>query len=88
MSGSNKVEKILNSIKLSVDDITVFEKDIESILGMFDTIKAVEVNSTESSLQKKKISLNELRKDEPKDSNFKPEVRGTYYKVPNVSKKK
>lgn len=83
-----KLKDLLKAIKLDVKDIAVFEKDIDSILSMFDQLNTIEVERESAELVKKRIKLNELRDDEPKDWNFRPELRGKYFEVPSVSKKK
>jgi aspartyl/glutamyl-tRNA(Asn/Gln) amidotransferase C subunit len=82
-----KIKNILEAIKFDVTDIDAFEQELGAILGMFNEIKEVDVEGISSTLNRKKISLTDLRVDESKDWGFKKELRGKYFKVPNVSKK-
>jgi len=88
MEKTQKIKQILNSVKLEVDDIEKFGKDVDMILDMFNEIKDVDVEGVSSNLNKKKITLEDLRPDEVKSWNFRPEMSGKYFKVPSVSKKK
>lgn len=83
-----KLKKVLDSVKINVEDIDAFEKDAENILKMFDQIKEVDVDSIDASLHKKKIKISDLREDIAIDANFRIDMRGKYFKVPTVSKKK
>lgn len=88
MSQKSKIESLLNGIKLEVENTESFEKDTNAVMGMFDKIKEADVESIDSNLHKKEIALKDLRDDESYEWNFRPEMRGNYFKVPNVSKKK
>jgi aspartyl/glutamyl-tRNA(Asn/Gln) amidotransferase C subunit len=87
MEQKSKIQNILKSIKFEVENIDVFEKDLDSVLGMFNEIKEVNVDGVSSTLNRKKITLLDLREDISKDWNFRPEMKGNYFKAPNVSKK-
>ncbi len=82
-----KIQNILKSIKFNVDNIDDFEKDLDSILSMFNEIKAVDVEGESSTLSRKKITLEDLREDIAKSWGFRTEMKGKYFKAPNVSKK-
>ncbi len=81
------IKNILNSVKLDVDDISGFGNEIDAIITMFNNIKDVDVENISADLNKKKITLDELRIDEPKSWDFRKEMRGKYFKVPSVSRK-
>jgi aspartyl/glutamyl-tRNA(Asn/Gln) amidotransferase C subunit len=87
MDQQKKIKNILNAIKFDVDSIEAFENELNPVLGMFNEIKEVNVEGVSSTLNRKKITLAELREDKAVDWNFRPEMRGKYFKVPNVSKK-
>jgi aspartyl/glutamyl-tRNA(Asn/Gln) amidotransferase C subunit len=88
MEKKEKIQKLLQGIKLEVEDINSFEKDIDSILNMFDELKNVEVTDVSGDLNRKKISITDLRQDIPSETqSFRPEMKGKYFKVPTVSKK-
>lgn len=82
MSKRENIKNILDSIKIEVDNIEDFEKDVDSILQMFDEIKKVDVEGIDASLNRKKITLDDLREDEPFDWKFREEMRGKYFVVP------
>jgi Asp-tRNA(Asn)/Glu-tRNA(Gln) amidotransferase C subunit len=88
MTSEAKIKQLLESIKLEIDDIKEFENDVDSILKMFDQLKKADVREGDSQLHKKRVDITSLREDEALDSNFRPEMRGNYFKVPNVSKRK
>ncbi len=87
MSKEAKIKQILEAVKIDVEDISEFEKDIDSVLQMFNEIKDVDVENIPVDLIRKKIHISDLRDDIPRDAGFRKEMRGKYYKVPNVSKK-
>jgi aspartyl/glutamyl-tRNA(Asn/Gln) amidotransferase C subunit len=87
MDQKQKIKNILEAIKFDVTDINRFEKDIDSILGMFNEINEVDVSGVSSTLNRKKVRLSDLREDASKDWGFRKDVRGKYFNVPNVSKK-
>lgn len=83
-----KIENLLNLLKIKVENPEIFEKDFDSILKMFDEIKDINVDGIEAKLSKKKVKLDDLRVDEQKDfPGFENKIKGTYFKVPSVSKK-
>jgi aspartyl/glutamyl-tRNA(Asn/Gln) amidotransferase C subunit len=88
MANTEKIRQILNAIKLDVKDEQKFEKDIELVLGMFDEIKSVNVDNVSANLNKKRVTIKELRTDEVKPWGFRKELSGKYFKTPNVSKRK
>jgi aspartyl/glutamyl-tRNA(Asn/Gln) amidotransferase C subunit len=87
MEQRKKIEKILSAIKIDVKDLDKFESDVDGILGMFNELKEINVENIDANLEKKKIRITDLREDQPKDWDFRKEMRGKYFKVPNVSKK-
>lgn len=87
MEQKTKIKKILEANKFEINNIEQFEVELKNILNMFEQIKEVNVDGVSSTLDRKKIHLNDLRTDKSTDWGFKPEMRGKYFKVPNVSKK-
>lgn len=87
MDKKDKIKKILSSIKVEVENIEKFEKDVDSILGMFDELNEIDVSNFDANLNKKKISLSDLREDRVENWDFRKEMKGKYFTVPSVSKK-
>lgn len=87
MPNNDKIKKLLSSIKLEVEDINKFEKDIDSILGMFNELNDIDVSEFDSNLNRKKIKISDLREDKEFNWEFKKDLRGKYLIVPSVSKK-
>lgn len=87
MDKTKKIKQILETVKINVEDISSFEQDIDSILNIFNDISAVDTTNISSELNKRKVSLNDLREDISIDAKFKQGIKGNYFKVPNVSKK-
>jgi aspartyl/glutamyl-tRNA(Asn/Gln) amidotransferase C subunit len=87
MSQKEKIKKILDSVKLEVEDVEKFETVIDSILHTFNEIKDVNVDDIDAALHRKKVTLKELRTDEAKSAHFREDLAGNYFTVPNVSKR-
>lgn len=81
-----KLEKLMNALKIQVSDKEAMEKDFDSILSMFDDLQKISIEG-DSKMYKKQIKLEDLREDNPKDSEFRKDLKGKYLKVPSVSKK-
>ena len=84
---AQKLEKLMHALKINVKDEKALEKDFDSILGMFDEIKNIEVKEVDAKLNKKKMKIEDLREDEAIEADFRPEMKGNYFKVLAVSKK-
>lgn len=82
-----KIKQLEKALKIKVDNEEKISADFDSIIEMFDKIKQVDVDNYSSTLERKKIHINELRKDEPIDSTFRDDLKGKYIEVPAVSKK-
>lgn len=81
------IYQILEGVKLEVQDVESFGKDIDNILEMFDLLKNTDIGNVQNDLERKKITLDDLRGDDARDANFRIDMRGKYFKVPRVSKK-
>lgn len=82
-----KIKQLEKALKIKVDNEEKISADFDSIIEMFDKIKQVDVDNYSSTLERKKIHINELRKDEPIDSTFRDDLKEKYIEVPAVSKK-
>lgn len=82
-----KLQAILDAVKLKVENLTTFEKEVDTILEMFNAIKDINTENVSANLIKRKIKLEDLRADKAVNWNFRMEMRGKYFEVPNVSKK-
>ena len=87
MDKAKKIKQLENALKIKVEDESKIEQDFGSILEMFDKIKDVDTEGHSSTLDKKKITIDDLRKDEAVDSKFRNDLCGKYIEVPSVSKK-
>ncbi|MCX8034805.1 MAG: hypothetical protein N3A71_00755 [Candidatus Dojkabacteria bacterium] len=83
----NKLNQILNAVKIRVTDVKRYTADINNILNMFDKIKNFKLNQHNSDLDRKRVRLPKLREDRPISSKLFPQMKGTYIQVPRVIKK-
>lgn len=83
----NKLNQILNAVKIRVADVKRYTNDINNILSMFDKIKNFGVNKNNSDLDRKHVKLADLREDNAIPSKLFSHLKGTFFKVPRVIRK-
>lgn len=81
-----QIENLLNMLKIEVESRDNLYKSIDLILQMFDRISKLDIKN-KGSIIRKKITINDLRKDEVIKQDFRKDLHGKYLKVPSVLKK-
>jgi Asp-tRNA(Asn)/Glu-tRNA(Gln) amidotransferase C subunit len=85
-NSKNELDNLLDLLKMQVEDKEKLQKDFDSILSMFNDVQKASDLSESETLEKRKISINDLREDKAINADFRKDLRGKYMKVPKVIK--